>query len=191
MKYFVTLLLLVSVFAGCKQNIKKESVQEENKKAKALLEGIWKDSDEDNVAFLVKGDTIYYPDSTSQPVYFEIIDDTLVLKGNSISKYPIIRQEAHLFEFKNQSDDIVKFIKSEDPNDSLEFIRQSPNVLNQRIVIKRDTIISHSDKKYHCYVQINPTTYKVFRTSYNSEGIEVENVYYDNIIHISIFSGAN
>lgn len=51
-----------------------------------MLQGIWlNDDDEDDVAFRVKGDTIYYPDSTSQPVYFYIAGDTLVMKGANIA----------------------------------------------------------------------------------------------------------
>ncbi len=47
-----------------------------------MLQGVWIDSDdEDDVAFRVKGDAIYYPDSTSRPVYFCIIGDTLVMKA--------------------------------------------------------------------------------------------------------------
>ena len=39
------------------------------------------------------------------------------------------------------------------------------------------------------YVAINPTKYKVVRHTLNEDGLDVENVYYDNIIHLSIFQG--
>ena len=39
-------------------------------------------------------------------------------------------------------------------------------------------------------MQVNPTTYKVIKTSYNDEGMEVGNVYYDNTVHFAIFIGA-
>lgn len=186
---FVAVVLLTFVL-GC-NNSKKEKVSlTENKKAKAMLEGIWLDEDEENVTFRIKGDTVYYPDSTSQPVMFKIIGDTMFFYGNSVSKYPILKQSAHIFEFRNQNGDIIKLVKSDDPNDALLFVRHAPVVLNQNKVIKRDSVVGYSDKKYHCYLQINPTTYKVYRTFYNDEGLEVENIYFDNIIHISIFSGS-
>lgn len=189
--YIFVAVILVLFILSC-NNSKKESVSVlENKKAMAMLEGIWLDEDEENVTFKIKGDTVYYPDSTTQPVKFKIIGDTMLFYGNSISKYPILKQTAHVFEFKNQNGDIVKLIKSDDPNDALLFVRHAPITLNQKKVIKRDTIVGYSDKRYHCYVQINPTTYKVYRTFYNDEGLEVENIYYDNIIHISIFSGSS
>lgn len=175
---------------GCSNSKKDVVTVAENKKAKAMLEGIWLDEDEENVTFKIKGDTVYYPDSTSQPVMFKIIGDTMFFYGNSVSKYPILKQSPHIFEFKNQNGDVVKLVKSNDPNDALLFVHHAPIILNQNKVIKRDTIVGYSDKKYHCYVQINPTTYKVYRTFYNDEGLEVENIYYDNIIHVSIFSGS-
>lgn len=185
--FFVFMFVLF--VASCNNSNKQHVMPKEDTKAKSMLEGIWLDADENNIAFKVKGDTVYYPDSTSQAVRFKIIRDTMILLGNSISKYPIIKQSPHIFEFKNQNGDIIRLVKSDDPNDSLQFIRRFPVTLNQKVTIKRDTIVSFSDRKYHCYVQINPTTYKVYRTSYNDEGLEVENIYYDNIIHVSIFSG--
>ncbi len=182
--------VLSAVLCGCGDSKRQAPAPEENLKAKAMLAGIWIDADEETVVFRIKGDTVYYPDSTSQPVEFKIFGDTMVLYGNNASKYPIVRQDVHIFEFRNQNNDIVKLVKSEDPNDSLQFVRHRPIVLNQGKIIKNDTVVWFSDVKYHSYVQVNPTTYKVYRSFYNAEGMEIENIYYDNIIHISIFKGA-
>lgn len=185
------LFLLVLIIIGCKKQGEKPTIPTEDKEAKAMLEGVWLDSDENTVTFRIKGDTVYYPDSTSQPVEFKIIQDTMVMYGSRISKYPLIKHTTHSLEFKNLNGDVVKLIKSESPDDMLPFVRHNAVVLNQNKIIKRDTVVAYGDKKYHCYVQINPTTYKVYRPAYNDEGLEVENVFYDNIIHVSIFSGAN
>lgn len=155
-----------------------------------MLQGIWVDEDEQDVAFKAKGDTIFYPDSTSQPVYFQIIADSLVLHGANEVKYAIIKQTRHLFVFKNQNGDEVKLVLSDDPDDASFFSSQRPQALNQGIVIKRDTVIMHGNEKYHCYVQVNPTTYKVVSQSYNDEGVEVDNVYYDNIVNLNVYHGA-
>lgn len=184
------IFLLSAVFCGCGDGKKKSPEPVENLKAKAMLAGIWIDADEETVVFRIKGDTVYYPDSTSQPVAFKIFGDTMVLYGNNSSKYPIVKQDVHIFEFRNQNNDVIKLVKSADPNDSLLFVRHRPIVLNQGKVIKNDTVVWFADVKYHSYVQVNPTTYKVFRPFYNAEGMEIENIYYDNIIHISIFKGA-
>ena len=176
---------------GCKNknsNIQKNS--QEDYTAKKMLQGIWINEDEEDVDFRAMGDTIYYPDSTSQPVYFQIFNDTLVLHGANNVKYPIVKQAPHLFIFKNQNGELVKLTLSEDPSDKYMFEDSRPQALNQNVVIKRDTVLIHANERYHSYVQVNPTTYKVMKASYNDEGVEVDNVYYDNIIHISLFKGA-
>ena len=45
--------------------------------------------------------------------------------------------------------------------------------------------------RYRCYIQVNPTTYKVIKATYNDEGVEVDNVYHDNIVNLTVYSGAN
>ena len=94
-------LLLVSMGSCRKGREKAQEARQEDLGAKKMLQGIWVDEDEQDVAFKAKGDTIYYPDSTSQPVYFQIFDDTLVLHGANEAKYPIVKQTRHLFVFRN------------------------------------------------------------------------------------------
>lgn len=187
------------MFLGCLLGLTccghKAAAPEEVKEdaaAKKLLQGIWlNDDEEDDVAFRVKGDTIYYPDSTSQPVYFYIAGDTLVMKGANVVKYPILKQAAHLFEFKVQNGDVVKLVKTDDKSYLQQFVREHTVALNQNMLIKRDTVVTDGEEKFHLYVQVNPTTYKVFKSSYNDDGVEVDNVYYDNIINLNVFRGAN
>lgn len=187
----ITVFFLIMSVCGCNKPVRNETAESgENLNAKARLSGIWVDNEEENVVFRIKGDSVFYPDSTSQPVKFMIKNDTMFFLGNRVSKYPIIQQKDYLFEFKTPNGGVVKLVKSENPYDSLLFVHDGHVVLNQRKTIKRDTVVSVADVKYHCYIQVNPTTYKVFRRSYNDEGIEVENVYYDNTIHLSVFSGA-
>lgn len=181
-------IFLCICFSACNGN--KETVtgkRSEDLKAKQLLQGIWVDSDEENVVFRVKGDTIYYPDSLSQPIKFAIFGDTLEMQSANQSKYCILKQSAHNFEFKNSNGDIVRLIKSDDPSLVLQFAKKKPTSVNQNKVIKSDTIISCNEERYHIYTQVNPTTYKVYKTSYSDDGLEIENVYYDNTIHVSIF----
>lgn len=190
MRYILTAITLALLLLSCSEKRKTENNQAEDTKAKAMLAGVWVDADEGNVVFKIKGDSIFYPDSASQPVRFAVYPDTLVMYGNSVSKYKILTIAEHVLEFKTTNGDVVKVVKSDDPYDAEQFKTSSAVTLNQRMLIKRDTVVMQGDKKYHCYVQVNPTTYKVFRSSYNDEGIEVDHVYYDNIIHLSVFQGA-
>jgi hypothetical protein len=191
-KYTAVLLLVCCLFfTSCRKNGSDKILNtEENKDAKALLQGIWVDEESEDVSFKAKGDTIYYPDTTSVPVFFQIINDTLVLKGNTEVKYPIVKQAAHVFWFKNQNGDLMKLSRSDDPNDALLFEHQHSNVLLLNHVVKKDTIVMYRGERYHCYVYVNPTRYKVIKSTYNDDGVEVDNVYYDNIIHVSVFHGA-
>ena len=56
-------------------------------------------------------------------------------------------------------------------------------------VIKKDSIVTYKNTRYRGYVYINPSKMKVFKTSYSENGISVDNVYYDNVIHICVYEG--
>lgn len=184
--FAATLLLILS----CSQQPHTKKIIQEDRAAKRMLQGIWINEDGEDVAFRVKGDTIFYPDTTSLPVYFQIIDDTLVLHGAKEAKYHIQKQAEHLFVFENQSGEHITLTKSEDASDIYYFGSRKTIALNQRQLIKRDSVIKAGELQYHYYVQVNPTTYKVVKTAYNDEGVGVDNVYYDNIVHLSIYQGA-
>ena len=186
---FTLLLVLGSCGSDKKKNV-QDAIQEDVQ-AKKLLQGIWLNEDEGSVVFKVHGDTIYYPDSTSIPVYFKIVQDSLILQGNAITQYAIVKQAPHLFIFKNPYGDVVRLVKSDNPGDRYAFMSKQPVALNQNSLIKRDTVVHVGDERYHLYVQVNPTTYKIIKNTYTDEGVEVGNIYYDNIIHVSVFNGAN
>lgn len=186
------LLAAVAVVACGPKAQKNEGKTEEDKVAKQMLQGIWINADDESVAFKVKGDTIFYPDSTSYPAYFQIFKDTLVIHGaDDTMKYPIVKQAPHLFVFKNSNNETVKLTLSEDALDKLQFENNKTKVLNQNRLVKKDTVVANGDMRYHCYVQVNPTTYKVIKSTYNDEGVEVDNVYHDNIVNLTIYTGAN
>lgn len=181
---------VASLVVSCKKHKAGENIPQEDRSAKQTLQGIWVDDYDQDVAFNVKGDTIFYPDSTSQPVYFQVFKDTLVLHGANDVKYAIVKLTSHLFIFRNQNGDQIRLTLSENPDDAWLFSNKRPQPLNQNQLIKRDTIITNGSDKYHCYVQVNPTTYKVIKTSYNDDGVEVDNVYHDNIVNLNIYQGA-
>lgn len=185
-------LMSLCVCLGCNQTGKLPTdIPKEDHTAKKLLQGIWLNEEDENVALRVERDTIYYPDSVSRPVYFQIIADSLVLYGSQVVKYPVIKQSEHVFQFENQYGEVVRLVKSEDANDSLVFVgHRQVAVLNQNKLIRRDTVIVYDNVRYHSYVQVNPTTYKVFKPSYNEDGVAVDNVYYDNIVNVNLYRGA-
>jgi len=198
MKQLITILIVDSLLAltSCSSSPSSSSAasadiatEQESGEAKALLQGIWIDEDTEEVSFRVVGDTIFYPDTISQPTYFKIVKDSLVLGAVGV-RYAIEKQTEHVFWFKNQNGDVVKLQKSDDPIHVFAFVHDRPQVLTYTEVVKSDSVVFYNGERYHWYIAINPTKYKVHAKSYSNDGMEVDNVYYDNIIHVSLFQGA-
>lgn len=183
--YILGLCLLV--IAGCSQQKEAGGPLPESKEAKQLMQGIWIDEESEELVFRVKGDSVFYPDTVSMPAYFRIYDDSLYI---SSSRYEIIKQSPNLFWFKNLNGDVLKLRKSTEATDEQFFGRQKTKILQATEATRKDTVVFLDGKKYHCYIDVNPTKYKVEHPSYNSSGVEVNNVYYDNIIHLSVYEGA-
>lgn len=188
MNKLTTILLLMAILTGCKRQGSSSLPAGEDTKAKAMMQGFWVNLDDGNVSFRVKGDTIFYADTTSMPTYFQIIGDSLVLGTGA--KYSIVKQAPHLFWFNNQNGDLIKLEKSDDPAMETEFVRDTPKVMTYTHQVKTDSVVMYNGERYHWYIAINPTKYKVSKRAYSEDGMEVENVYYDNIMHISVYQGA-
>jgi hypothetical protein len=186
-KYGV-IVVAVLLLGGCSGKQGSTESEQEDCEAKAQMQGVWVDAETEDVAFRVEGDTIFYADSTSMPAYFRIISDSLVLASGT--RYAIERHSENLFWFKNQNGDLIKLRKAEEADNVPEFVHDKPTVMTYTQQVKRDSVVMFNGERYHWYVAINPTRYKVVLRTYNDDGMEVENVYYDNIMHISVFNGA-
>lgn len=188
---FITISLLTILLIACNNTKKQNSLeQSENVKAKELMQGIWIDDESDIPLLFIKGDTIYYADSQSTPVYFKIIKDTLYTFGNELARYQIDKQTEYSFSFHSLADNIVKLHKSEDPNDSLAFSGKPVEIIpTYTEVTQKDSVVFYNGIRYRAYVYINPSKIKVVKTTYSEDGISMDNIYYDNIIHICIYEG--
>lgn len=181
--------VMAACLIACKEKPAQAGSPGEDKEAEAMLQGIWVDGDTEMATFKMRADSVFYPDSTAQPSTYKVYGDTLVI--GTAQRFPIVKQTPHLLWYKNQNGDVVKLQKSDSVEDSLLFERTKPHglaVITE--VVKRDTVVTHGGEKYHLYIAINPTKYKVTFTTYNTDAIGVENVYYDNIIHLSVYRGA-
>lgn len=184
----ITCVLMFAAFVSCGQRAGDANLPE-SKEAKQLLQGVWSDEEAESIVFLMKGDSVYYPDSTSMPAYFRVYEDTLFI--GSTARYHIEKHTEHLLWFKGGDGELVKLVKDEGDVDKKEvFEHDKAQILSLTDVLKKDTVVSYDNKRYHLYVAVNPTKYKVSRHTINEDGLDVENVYYDNIIHLSIFNGA-
>ena len=140
----------------------------------------------------ISGDTIYYVDPQNIPVYFKVLRDTIYVRGNTPIAYKIDRQTEYSFWFHSLSDEIVKLHKSENPEDTLSFSSQKAEAIPTiSEVVQKDSVVMYKGTRYRGYVYINPSKMKVIRTTYSDEGIGIDNVYYDNVIHICVYEGKN
>ena len=186
----ISFILGFFLILGCNSRSNKSSDGGEDFVAKQNLQGIWLDDDDYDVVFRIKGDTVYFPDSTSMPAYFRIEKDSFIIVGGNTISYHIIKQTPHLFVFINQNGEKIKLCKTNDKSYLDMFAAKTVLTINQNKIVKRDTVFYNNGDKYHCYIQVNPTTYKVAKSSCNEDGVQVDNVYYDNIVNLNVYKGA-
>ena len=186
----ISMVLVVVLVSSCSSTKNGENSDREDLTAKELLQGVWLDDETDMPLMRISGDTIYYADPQNAPVYFKVLRDTIYLRGNTLTAYKIDRQTEYSFWFHSLSDDIVKLYKSDNPEDTLAFSTQEVEVIpSTSEVIKKDSVVMYKGTRYRGYVYINPSKMKVIKTVYSDEGIGVDNVYYDNVIHICVYEG--
>lgn len=191
MTRIIAISLLTVLLAACNNGKKQDfSEQAEDLHAKELLQGIWLDDETDSPLMRIEGDTIYYADSQGAPVSFKIRRDTLYTFGNDTTFYKIDRQTEYSYWFHSLADNIVKLHKSEDLNDSLAFVGKSIEAIPiYTEVTKKDSIVTYDGTRYRAYVYVNPSQKRVVKTTYSEDGISMDNVFYDNIMHICVYEG--
>lgn len=189
MKRLVIELCCCIALTACGNNRETKTI-EEDLTAKALLQGIWIDDETEIPLIRIEGDTIYYTNPQNVPASFKVMKDTIYVYGSNTTAYKIDRQTEYSFWFHSLDEEVVKLHKSENPEDTLIFKDQEVEVIPTTLeVIKKDSVVIYDGTRYRGYVYINPSTMKVTRTSYSESGIGVDNVYYDNVIHICVYEG--
>lgn len=190
-KLFIT-LACCTLFAACSnQHQQKEKAEKENKEAKSLLQGIWLDDVTETPLLHIKGDTIYYIDESASPTAFKIIGDSLKTYGQQVSSYHIKKQGKYIFWIESAMGNILQLSKSDNTTDTLLSLPVVNSKEPSKDVIQKDQIVHYNNIRYRGYVYINPTGIKVIQPEITEEGLEVENIYYDNIIHICVYEGKN
>ncbi|EGJ71230.1 hypothetical protein Bcop_1023 [Bacteroides coprosuis DSM 18011] len=199
MKLTLLLFLVMSLFScGQKTGSEKEGdgvkpKLKENMQAKELLQGVWYDDDSGTPLLLVKGDTLRFIDQSDSSMEFMIVKDSLYTYGYDVVSYKIDKQSPYEFWFHSLSDRIVKLYKSENLEDSLFFMDNFPPepIPIYTEVVQKDSVVFYNDRRYRGYVYINPSTMKVNKPTYSDEGIRIDNIFYDNVIHICVYEGQN
>lgn len=183
----VFLLAVVSMTSCVNQSQEKDAVDTtRSRHLKENLQGVWLDDITEQPIIKVEGDSVYVFDRFSIPQSFTIHGDTLVILGRERITYVIQQLKPHTFRFYTSIGDVVSLHKTE--NDSLSGVGFAHEQLpEKKQVTKKDTIVMHHGIRYRAYAYINPTTKRVYHPGVTSEGIIVDNVYYDNVIHICVY----
>lgn len=174
--------------AGCRQV--GDTSEHEDKQAKQMLQGIWADDGNENAVFMAKGDSIFFPDSSSQPVKFWIYGDSLYMKGANTSHYLITQQAPHILKFINDMGDEVRLDKDESGALAGQFNVSRPYAMNIFRAMDSDTLFMADGSRWQVRVNIEPTSDRIIKSDYNDVGIEVDNLYLDNKARVTmLFDG--
>lgn len=191
-RIYTLLFACITLLTACSEESRnKEKEEKEDLVAKELLQGTWIDDMTEAPLFKVKGDTIYYVDENIHPTTFKIIKDTLKTYGQQTARYHIKKQGEYIFWIQSAMGEILHLSKAEESIDSLLDIQENKNSELIQKVIEKDDVVLFNNTRYRGYVYINPTDIKVVQPMITEEGLEGENVYYDNIIHICVYEGIN
>lgn len=189
-KQHIFLLSFVTIFLlGCNGH-KKDTFGKEDLVAKKQLQGVWLDDETESPLMLFKGDSIYYSDSLTRPVAFKVIADTLYTLGSDTASYKIEKRMVYTLWLHSLTGDQLKLHKSEDPNDAASFTKKAAPIPIYTSQVKRDSVVMIKNERYRAYTYINPSRKKVYCSSVSEDGFQVDNVYYDNIMHICVYKGA-
>ncbi len=171
------------LIAGCQNAPASQS--DEDTQAKKLLQGYWT-LDDGEAVWEVRGDSIYYPDATSLPVRFWVVNDSLYLEGSHINSYKIMKQADHLLRFCNQSGDEVKLVKGNSKQLRAQFGQPKTYAINTFNTYDADTTVNNDMGYFDSKIHAETTSDPIIKSEYNDQGVEVDNRYLDNMVRVTI-----
>ena len=189
MKKVLSAMLCACLFTACAGNAGKEGDEAQREQALAAqrqLQGVWIDDNTGLPMLRIKDDSIFFVNQAGAPVGFTISGDTLIARGSEVVTYRISRMEDDIFRFYTSLGDLVSLHKSDVDTIPLAY---QPVPEPEKEVIEKDSVFMYQGNRYRGYAYINPSTKKVFHPVMTEEGMIVDNVYYDNVIHICVYQG--
>ena len=191
--YKYTAIIIFFFFYSCAGKQSQTMSVKENLEMKTMLQGTWMDEDTETPMICIKGDSIHYMTSGTLPVAFRIIEDSLITYGTEPTSYYIVKQNEYMLWLQSDMGGIIKMNKADESDSihSVNFHIQTKKSEPTKEVIPKNRIEFYKDVRYRGYVYINPSQIKVTRPTYSDEGFKMDNVYYDNIIHICVYEGKN
>ena len=182
--------LLVVLLASCTNVSTKVSKAKRatDPNVKSQLQGVWLDSNTESPVLKFTGDSLLFASKSDVLMPYLVVDDTLFVRGVRTVSYQILDRTEHSLSIKTPMGDEVSLYKDEQGSITIEQPAY-PSAAPVTSVVKKDKVIMSGNNRYHGYVTINPTSIKVVRPGVTEDGFTVDNVYYDNIIHICVYKG--
>ena len=184
--------LILLLFSSCatpsqqKEKEKAERVTDPN--VKSQLQGVWLDKNTESPVLKIEGDSLVYASKSDLRMRYLLVNDTLFVSGLHTVPYPVFEQSEYTLSLKTPMGDEISLYKA----DRADLLLDEPKASDLKPVtqvIKKDSVIRTGKNRYHGYITINPTTIKVVRPGVTEDGFSIDNVYYDNIIHICVYEG--
>ncbi|MBP3744850.1 MAG: DUF4738 domain-containing protein [Prevotella sp.] len=187
MKKLLVAVGVMAVLAACNNNHGNNTLANQDKEAKEMMQGYWRNDDAGNFAMLVKGDSIIFPDTSSMPLLFWIYQDSLYTQGSHLQSYKIKKQAAHLFKFVNQLGEEVKLVKTDNTLARKIFAQEHPYAMNIFRTSDIDTTFNYGNQHYTCKIHVETTSDRVIKSTLTDDGIEVDNMYLDNVAQLKVW----
>lgn len=186
MKTYISVILAFALLScGGKKEVQEKD--DADLEAVRMLQGVWLDDNTEIPILKIKGDSMYLASQVNVPFKFGISGDTLISYGAGKTAYRIQKLGEHVLQFYTSTGDLMSLHKAESDTISFGYEVEKPELETQ--VLQKDSVFMFQGKRYRGYAYINPSTKKVIRPGITDEGLQVDNVYYDNIIHICVYQG--
>ena len=182
--------LFLLFLASCAAPTQKEKTAQKitDSTIRKQLQGVWLDKNTESPVLKIEGDTLIYASKSDSRMRYLLVDDTLFVLGLYTVPYPISERTENTLCLKTPMGDEISLYK----DDRADLLIEEPEFVEDKPVqqvVKKDSIITIGKNRYRGYITINPTTIKVVRPGVTEDGFSIDNVYYDNIIHICVYEG--
>ena len=182
--------LFILVLASCTDSSMRKNKEKRttDPEVKTQLQGVWLDKNTESPVIKIEGDSLFYTSKSDICMPYLLVDDTLFVLGIRTAAYEVLEQTDHTLNIRTPMGDEMSLYKDEQGTITIDQ-PELPAMKPVSQVIKKDSVIMVGKNRYRGYMTINPTTVKVVRPGVTEDGFSIDNVYYDNIIHICVYEG--
>lgn len=172
---------------SCRPHSGEATEERQDREAKRLLQGVWLNADDGTPALLVRGDSLFYAEANSLPARVWVYQDSLYVQSSTLRRYRITKQAEHLLKFNNVNGEEVKLTKGGATASQSAFAQTQTYAMNLTRVVDEDTLATlEGQPDVECRLHTEPASDRMAKAVYNDLGMEVDNMYLDNVGTVSL-----